>query len=36
MREHLDDAWLQVRALFVKQHGTASPPTPIPKQGPAR
>lgn len=38
MREHLDDAWQQVRALFVKQHGTASPPTspPTSTQGPAR
>jgi len=36
MREHLDDAWQQVRALFVKQHGTVSPSTPTPTQGPAR
>jgi DNA-binding GntR family transcriptional regulator len=38
MREHLDDAWQQVRALFVKQHGTvASPASPsTPTQGPAR
>ncbi len=34
MREHLNDAWQQVRALFVKQHGTISPPTSM--QGPAR
>ncbi|MFS2167408.1 GntR family transcriptional regulator, partial [Variovorax sp. Varisp62] len=34
MREHLDDAWQQVRALFVKQHGDVSPTTST--QGPAR
>jgi len=34
MREHLDDAWQQVRALFVKQHGDVALTTST--QGPAR
>jgi len=36
MREHLDDAWRQVRALFVKQHGAAASATPTSTQGAVR